>query len=279
MRFSAVDDAVHAAAARRVDERVDRRREDVAGGDDVRPPEEDDAVAVGVGGGLMDDLHRFAVEEQLLVALEVGVGRPQPRRPGIRSGRDHPVEHVLVRDDGGLRAGVAAETGFDRRAIGPGRTGLGKVLVAADVVVVHVGVDDVVNRLGRERPDRGEQLGAELRAAACPRPARRRRPPARWCCRRRRRACRRCPGRAAPASAPHRGSAPRHLAPEPAGLAGDPRREAAASSAETAAVASVVDRGLHRGACFILSMNSGYMVSAPPSMAMSGSLKRSLNSL
>ena len=72
----------------------------------------------------------------------------------------------------------------------------------------------------------------------------------------------------------------RGLAAGRAGLAGDPRCEAVGGQRRYGdGRERRGDRGLHRGACFILSMNSGYIVSAPPLMAMSGSLKRSLNSL
>ena len=64
MRLTASTSPLEVAAVLRVDHRIAREVEHIAGDDDVRSAEEDDAVAIGVRGGLVQHLNRFAVEEQ-----------------------------------------------------------------------------------------------------------------------------------------------------------------------------------------------------------------------
>ena len=81
--------------------------------------------------------------------------------PGRRL-RAQPVQHVLVRDDVRRGGGRGAEVADDVAA-GADAAGLGDRLVAADVIAVHVRVDDVADRRVGDRPDRGQQLRAERR--------------------------------------------------------------------------------------------------------------------
>src|SRR5205814_1996368 len=67
----------------------------IAGRDDVGLPEEHEAVAVGVRGGLMDDVHAFAVEVELLVVTEERAR--WPRRGRRRELPVHTRAHALVR--------------------------------------------------------------------------------------------------------------------------------------------------------------------------------------
>ena len=72
------------------------------------------------------------------------------------------VQHVLVRDDRRRRRGRRAEVADDVAA-GADAAGLGDRLVAADVIAVHVRVDDVADRRVADRADGGEDLRAERR--------------------------------------------------------------------------------------------------------------------
>ena len=65
---------------RAIDDRIARGDEDVAGDDHVGAAEEHDRVAVGVRRRLVIEHHGFAVEEDVLLLGEVGVGRPGGRR-------------------------------------------------------------------------------------------------------------------------------------------------------------------------------------------------------
>ena len=66
-----------------IDDRIGRRQEEIAARHDVRAAEEDDDVAVGVAG-LVEQLNRFVVEEDLLVFAEERLGRPGAKRPRRR---------------------------------------------------------------------------------------------------------------------------------------------------------------------------------------------------
>ena len=117
--------------------------------------------------GPMNQLDPFAVEvvaeTHALAVIRLGRERAQRRRrrPGRR--RPHPVLHVFVREDGSADGGIPDVAGHvaagERAARGR------QLLVAADVIGVRVGVDDVADWLrGRERialdDDRRPRLGA-----------------------------------------------------------------------------------------------------------------------
>ena len=116
--------------------------------DHVALAEEHDAVAVGVRVGLVDDLHRLAVEQELALLAEERLGRPRGERHGRCPAAGGALMRfstfscaMIVRRRGRGRADVA-----DDVAAGADAAGLGDRLVAADVVAVHVGVDDVADR-------------------------------------------------------------------------------------------------------------------------------------
>ena len=136
-------------------------------------------VAVGVRVRLVKQLDRLAVQPDFL-GVEIGVGR----QPGLRHAPflGQLEQHVFVRDDqrriAAARPGVASRHG----------------LVAADAIVVDVGVDDEPDGPRRQPPYRGAQRLALSRRTAC-----------------RRRPRRRCPGRTpglAPAWSPARPAPP-----------------------------------------------------------------------
>src|SRR5215813_1445780 len=68
--------SLKAPSPRQIDHRIAIGVHDVARGDHVGTPEEDYAVAVSVRRGRMMQLDRFAVEEQLVAAADVCLGRP-----------------------------------------------------------------------------------------------------------------------------------------------------------------------------------------------------------
>jgi hypothetical protein len=107
----------------------------------ITSPEKHDAVSVGVRLGLVEDHHRFAVEEEVLGWREVFIVRqPGLRRRGLIAGDRlcHPVQNVFVRDDG------RASSGGRRRS---GRAHFLQRLVAAHMIRVYVGIDNVADRL------------------------------------------------------------------------------------------------------------------------------------
>ena len=92
----------------------------IAARDDIRAAEEDEDVAISVTG-LVDQLNRFVVEEELLVLAEEGFRRPCGERPGRRLSRRraHALEDVLVRQDARAlerEAGVARRVSAERPA-------------------------------------------------------------------------------------------------------------------------------------------------------------------
>ena len=113
--------------------------------------EEHEAVAVGVRVGLVDDLHRLAVEQELPLVAEERLGRPVAERhrllPGRRSMLSRFSTFSCAMIAAGRRRGRADVA--DDVAAGAGAAGLGDRLVAADVIAVHVRVDDVADRLRR----------------------------------------------------------------------------------------------------------------------------------
>ena len=195
------DHAVDAAAVLRTDHGIQRRREHVARADHVGAAEEHDAVAVRVRGGLVQDLDGLTVEVEVLLRNEERVGGPRRERRRRRLPA-HAREHVLVRDHRGADAGVRDRARHvaarDRAA---GRRDL---LVAADVVRMHVRVDHVADRLVAELHESRRAAGRSRPRASCRRPECRPSRSARSCCRRRRRACRCCRARARPRSSRRR---------------------------------------------------------------------------
>ena len=91
-----LDLALNGAAVRDVDHRILRRREHVAGDDDVGAAEVHDAVAVGDRVGHPEHLDRVAVVKLPAALLKIGVAR-HACRGAFNS--DHPILHVLMRDD------------------------------------------------------------------------------------------------------------------------------------------------------------------------------------
>ena len=71
-----IDGALNAAARGEIDDGVIGGGEDVAGADDIVAAEEHDAIAVGMGGGLMQDVDAFAIEVQLLLIAQERAGGP-----------------------------------------------------------------------------------------------------------------------------------------------------------------------------------------------------------
>ena len=92
----ACEQSLDAAAARKVNHRVAVGCKHITRADDVAAPEEHHRVAVGVSSLDVQQLHRLAVHEQVLLLDEVGVGR-QRVDGSLASGQA--VQQVLVRKD------------------------------------------------------------------------------------------------------------------------------------------------------------------------------------
>ncbi len=132
-----VDLALHASAARQVDDRIASGRKDIAGAQHVGSAEEHQAVAIGVRRGHVINHHRLAVEEEILAGQEVFVVGPSGfGNLGLIAGgrRGHAVQHVGLRDDSGRTNRLARHAE------------LGHFRVSAGVIVVDVRVDDPANR-------------------------------------------------------------------------------------------------------------------------------------
>ena len=91
-----LDLAVDAAAVLRVDHRIAREIEDVARDDHVGAPEHDDAVAVGDGVRLVEQLDAVVVMRFAAALLEIRVAR---HRLVWRLRVLQAVRDVVVRDD------------------------------------------------------------------------------------------------------------------------------------------------------------------------------------
>src|ERR1019366_7378903 len=96
-----VEKTLNTAAALQVDHGIARSYEKIARADYVRAAEKDYAVAVAMGGLLMNDLYRLVVEKEFF-----GVGDESGRGPGrggpwrsLSRGGAHTVQHVLVREN------------------------------------------------------------------------------------------------------------------------------------------------------------------------------------
>ena len=140
-----------AAALLAVDDREGRVDVHVARGNDVGLAEVDDDVAVGVRVRLMEQLHRLAVEVEGILRHEERVGRPPCRRHTVGPFRLHAHLRLLVREDlGGVRgAGPACAAKLPEMIDFPA---FGDLHVAARVIAMGVGVDDVANRLVAGEP-------------------------------------------------------------------------------------------------------------------------------
>ena len=146
-----LDGAGQGAAVVDVDDRIARGAEDVPEVQHVRRREVHEGIAVGVGGRGEERAHLLAVEVE---AHGVVVGHDGPR-PGRRWWREaaapareaesleHPDAHVVVGED--------QDVGARQR------------LVAADVVRVHVGVDEEADLAVRDGPHRRDQPLGERR--------------------------------------------------------------------------------------------------------------------
>ena len=149
MLVEGVQDALHAPAAREVDHRIGHRGEHVARRDHIRLAEPDDQVAVGVRRRHVQHLDDLVGEVDLLAIREERVVRPHAVRHARRLALQpaHAVQHELVRDHG-----CAFETGR-LPATRPADScveipaSVREVLVAAGVMLVGAGVDDVTDWL------------------------------------------------------------------------------------------------------------------------------------
>ena len=118
-----------------------------------------EAVAVGVRRRLMQHLNGLSIHEQILLLGEKGIGRPGIERHSRLLLR-HSQENVLVSND----PGAFARIGDGSRDVSS-RDGAARpreVRVAPGVIAVDVGVDDVANGLVRQLPNRREHLAAEF---------------------------------------------------------------------------------------------------------------------
>ena len=103
------DQPLQTAAVLDINEWILSGGEQVSGHNDVRTPEMHDAVAVGHGVRLPENLHSFIVVILPPAALKIRVARPSCRWGGRHlTGRcTHAVQHVVVRDDRRSNTGIA----------------------------------------------------------------------------------------------------------------------------------------------------------------------------
>ena len=99
------------------------RVDDVAGRNHVAAAEEHDGVAVGVRGGLVDDLNALAVQVHRVLAIaKVFVGQSASGKSAAARRRGHPRQHVLVREHaGGAGVGEQVVASPAPAATAPGR--------------------------------------------------------------------------------------------------------------------------------------------------------------
>ncbi len=119
-----------------------------------------DQIVVGMGGGLRLQQKRAAAEIERRRLLD-GERRQDDLAPCERLLAQHP----LVRGEIGFGAG--AERAGELVVTGEGRRILLEGGVAEHMVGMHMGVDDVADRLGRCGADRFAQLASHDRAAGC----------------------------------------------------------------------------------------------------------------
>ena len=145
------DHAGNRAAVIHVDDRVHIGPEDVSRMEDVRIDEVDEAIAVGVGGRDVEDLHLLAVhpEDSPPVERHDGPGalrrlrHEAPTPAGDAELTEHPLVNVLLRDDRHAHAGHQ--------------------LVPADMIHVHVRIDHEADRLVGDAPHPPDYALAEVR--------------------------------------------------------------------------------------------------------------------
>ena len=167
MRFRPSTIALDIAAARDVDNGIGFGGIQVAGGDHLRPAEPHNRIAVGMRIRPIYQLDPFAVEvvaETHALAV-VGFRRERAQRRRRRSSRRraHPVLHVFMRENRSADGGITNVAGDV--AAGERTARRRQLLIAANVIGVRVGVDDVANRLGRRErialdDDRRPRFGA-----------------------------------------------------------------------------------------------------------------------
>ena len=81
----------------------------------------------------------------------------------LAGGSAHAVQNIFMRDDLGARGGVGQVAGHIRAGDGHARAPHG--VVAAGVIGMHVGIDDVLDGLVGKLANRGDQLVGVLREA------------------------------------------------------------------------------------------------------------------
>src|SRR5580698_7256603 len=137
-----IDGALNTAASGQIDDRIVRGGENIAGADDIGTAKEHDAVTVGMGRGLMQNVDSLAVEVQLLLIAQKGAGGPTAVGRGwfFAGGCAHAVQDVYVGKDGSANAGVfniAGDIGAH-----DGTSGQANFLVPTSVIGMVMRVDD-----------------------------------------------------------------------------------------------------------------------------------------
>ena len=152
------DLSLDAPAALDVDDGKLPRVEDVAGHHDVRSPEEDEDVAVGVRGRLVQHLDRFTVQVDVLPRVVERLGRPAAGRVRRRRSRRcrHAPQDAFEGEDRGHRPHEVPLLPGNPRVRKERLARLRQHLVAADMVGIRPGVDDVANGLRRDSFDGGD---------------------------------------------------------------------------------------------------------------------------
>ncbi len=171
MPVQAVEHALNRAALGEIDHRKARSVEHVPGHEHVGSAEVHQAVAVGVGRRLIHHLNAFPVQHQLALRLprfdRIGARRPgrHRKRRLLAGGRRHPVQDALLGQD--RRVVTVDEC---RSPVAGGHNGQPRQRqrgVAADMIRIRAGVDDVANRPGRELLDLGKQLRPPCQQGRC----------------------------------------------------------------------------------------------------------------
>ena len=165
----------------------------------------DEDIAVGVRRGLVQHLDRLAVQVHELPRVVKRLGRPPD---GGRAGVEPDAASCAAATPSAARigaTGLMASGAARRREVAWPKSclaGLRQRLVAADVVGIGPGIDDVANGLRCDPLDRGERPPGRWPPTRRPRPRRRPRPPGRRCSRRRRRSRRSWAGPPGPPGRP-----------------------------------------------------------------------------
>ena len=164
--IQSVDDPLQTAAVREVDRRIAIGDVNIAGADHIGTAEIDHGVAVGMRGGLMQQLDRLAVEVQILAAAEVGIaGLRNEGNLGLAGRRiDHALEHVIVRQDlHDLPLQIARRVADVALILSAAEAG--QRFVASGVLGMEVGVDDVAERLVGQLADRRQNFLRQRRGS------------------------------------------------------------------------------------------------------------------